>query len=97
MPRTLTGEDAGFRYYDVTDADGNVIGTDQERKLTVAEANAVTLRTRAALALTTNQTIIDAPTPLTTAQRDAAIKALARQQNGIIRLFLGAHDTTDGA
>lgn len=59
----------------------------QELKNTVAESNKSTLEEKALLAIETNKTFYNR-TSSTSAQVLAEVKALARQNNGIIRLLL---------
>lgn len=59
-----------------------------------ADANVNTIRLAAAGALATNKAYVALAAP-TAAQTTAHVKALSRQQNGIIRLLLGQLDATD--
>lgn len=58
------------------------------------EDNAATIRQQAQQALAGNRTYATLASP-TNAQTVAQVKALSRQQNGLIRLLLGALDGTD--
>lgn len=58
------------------------------------DGNRTTLEQRAANALQTNRDFLALATP-TNAQVVAQVKALTRQNNGIIRLLLGRLDGTD--
>jgi hypothetical protein len=60
----------------------------------VAQSNSTTLRQQADAALATNRTFIAIASP-TNAQNAAQIKALSRQNNGIIRLVIDKLDGTD--
>ena len=59
-----------------------------------ATANGQTLRQQATQALAANRTYIGLTSP-TAAQTTAQVKALSRQMNGLIRLFLCQLDGTD--
>lgn len=59
-----------------------------------AEANRLSILDAARQALVTNRTYIAIASP-TAAQTAAQVKALSRQNNGIIRLMLNALDGTD--
>ena len=56
--------------------------------------NAITLQDRARLAMISNRDFLALSSP-TNAQNAAQVKALTRQNNGIIRLLIGALDATD--
>ncbi len=71
--------------------DGVVIEDSGE---TPAGQNEQAIRDAALQALATNRTYVDLATP-TAAQTTAEVKALARQNNGLIRLLLGLLDGTD--
>lgn len=57
-------------------------------------ARAATIRHAAVQAIDTNRAYTALPSP-TAAQTTTQVKALSRQQNGLIRLLLGALDATD--
>ena len=57
------------------------------------EANRATIQAQAAIALDTNRTFVALASP-SNAQVVAQVKALARQNNGIIRLLLNQLDAT---
>lgn len=57
-------------------------------------ANADTVRQAAQQALAANRAFVALATP-NAAQTTAQVKALSRQQNGLIRLLLGQLDATD--
>lgn len=59
-----------------------------------ANTNRATIQTQAATALDTNRTFLAIATP-TNAQTLAQVKALTRQNNGIIRLLLNQLDGTN--
>lgn len=61
---------------------------------TAANANEATIRQHAAGALTSNKAFLALTSP-TNAQVLAQVKALTRQQNGLIRLALQSFDGTD--
>lgn len=94
MPRTLIAEDDTTRTYEVTDAEGHVIGTDIERKLVGEFANEVAIRDAAKTALVNNRAYVAISAP-TAAQTAAQVKALTRQMNGVIRLVLNLFDGND--
>lgn len=94
MPRTLIETTATYRKYRVTTAGGALLGFDVETILTPEMTNEGQIRAQAANALATNRDFI-ALSPPTNAQVVAQVKALSRQNNGIIRLLLGALDATD--
>jgi len=60
-----------------------------------SEDNADSLRAKASQAFAINATFLALASP-TNAQTLAQVKALTRETNAIIRLLLGALDTTDG-
>ena len=62
----------------------------------VQNTNAVTLRMKAANALTTNTTYLAIPSP-TTAQAVAQVKALTLEVDALIRLVANVLDSTSGA
>lgn len=81
---------------------GVVTVTWTERPWTVEElaartsaTNGATLRAKAATALTTNGAYLALTAP-TAAQTTAQVKALTRECSAIIRLLIGALDTTTG-
>jgi hypothetical protein len=76
--------------YQAFDTDGNlIIAADTD-----PDGNEATIRQQAAQALATNRTFLALASP-TQAQTLAEVKALARQNNGIIRLLLNQFDGTD--
>lgn len=75
--------------------DGVLIGSRQVTVATTPEQdNSDTLRQQAATALATNRTYVGLTSP-SAAQTTAQVKALSRQNNGLIRLLLGLLDGTD--
>lgn len=70
-------------------ADGNV-----RPPVSAEVTNEQTIRDAARNALATNRAYAQRANP-TAAQTTAQVKALSQQQNGIIRLLLGALDATD--
>lgn len=68
--------------------------TAQEQANDTANANRTTIQTQAINALATNRTFLAIASP-TNAQNAAQVKALTRQNNGIIRLLLNQLDGTD--
>lgn len=74
------------------DGKGNVVGTSTVQ-IPQDEANAQTLRDKAAQALTVNATYLARQSP-TAAQTTAQVQALTRQLNAVIRLLVVA-DTSD--
>lgn len=75
------------------DRDGNVV---EQRTYEVPpeQENRDAIEQQARQALATNRTYIALASP-TAAQTAAEVKALARQNNGLIRLLLGLLDGTD--
>lgn len=80
----------------VTTSDGK--GNETTQTVTydvpVEQDNADTLRQQATQALAANRTYVGLASP-TSAQTTAQVKALSRQNNGLIRLLLGLLDATD--
>lgn len=75
--------------------DGKLIETRQVQVVTTPEQdNEQSIRQAAAQALVTNRTYLGVASP-TAAQTTAQVKALSRQNNGLIRLLLGLLDGTD--
>lgn len=92
--RRLIAEDDIARTYEVLDDQSKIIGQDIETKPTPETTNRVTLDQQARQALAANRSYVNIATP-TAAQTTAQVKALTRQQNGLIRLLLGMLDATD--
>lgn len=67
---------------------------DERAAAAVAASNELTLRQRAATALTTNRDFLALPAP-TNAQTLTQVRALTRQMNGLIRLTLRDLSGTD--
>lgn len=67
---------------------------DERAAAAVAASNEQTLRDRAAAALATNKAFLDLAAP-TNAQTLAQVKALTRQNNGLIRLVIRDLGGTD--
>lgn len=95
MPRTLIETTASYRRYRVTDAQGQTIGEDVEPILSGADANAQTISDRARTALAANATYLALGSP-TAAQTTAQVQRVTRECSALIRLLLGALDSTDG-
>jgi hypothetical protein len=77
----------------VTFSDGSV-SQQVDWKPGTTPANQQSLYQQAAAALATNRTYVALASP-TAAQTAAQVKALSRQNNGLIRLLLGLLDGTD--
>lgn len=92
--RTLKTDDGVVRRYQVKNDAGDVIGEDIEPSPGSSLANQAAIYDAARQALGTNRNYVATASP-TAAQTTAQVKALARQQNGIIRLLLNALDATD--
>jgi hypothetical protein len=98
MAITVRNEGGTLAYYD---EDGTPLTAAQARALVAATpegaaaVNGKTLRDRATTALTGNATYLALASP-TTAQNTAQIRALTRQMDALIRLTVGALDTTTG-
>lgn len=90
--------DGNTRTYSEWDTSGNFLGSrpftdaenakaDAEEQLELEGANRETLKSRADSALANNRTFIDTPlSELTQAEVVAQVKALSRQNNGLIRV-----------
>lgn len=78
----------------VEDGQGNVLSETTYQVDVTAENNDRSIRDAARNALATNRTYVGVASP-TAAQNVAQIKALSRQNNGLIRLLLGLLDGTD--
>lgn len=65
-----------------------------QQQVVTARTNRSAIEDAARVALTTNRTYIGKASP-SAAETTAEVKALARQNNGIIRLLLGLLDGTD--
>lgn len=75
--------------------DSQLVGTQQVTITTTPEQdNSLTLQQQATAALAANRTYVALASP-TAAQTTAQVKALSRQNNGLIRLLLGLLDGTD--
>lgn len=68
--------------------------TSEEQASQTQQANRTTIEDQARTALTNNRTYLALASP-TNAQNLAQIRALTRQNNGLIRLLLGQLDGTD--
>ncbi len=79
---------------DETFADGQLVKSSQRVVDITAETNRTTIQAQAAQALLDNRTFVALTAP-TTAQTVAHVKALARQNNSIIRLLLNQLEGTD--
>lgn len=88
VERAFTGKEKAQHDADV--ARSAAAGADRQR----ADAIRATLTTRAANALTANRDFLALSSP-TNAQTVAQVKALTRQNTGLIRLLLGLLDDTD--
>lgn len=81
--------------YTVEDGKGNVVEQGTYTVTTTPEQdNQDAIRAAAAQALASNRQYVGLSSP-TAAQTAAQVKALTRQQNGLIRLLLGQLDNTD--
>lgn len=70
-------------------------GAAQHAEQTLNEGNAQTLRDKARQALDANAAFLAKPTP-TQAETLAHVRTLTRESTALIRLLLGALDSTDG-
>lgn len=73
---------------------GVLVGTEDGGEIPPERANRTTIETQATQALDTNRTFLANASP-TNAQTLAQVKALTRQNNGLIRLLLNRLDGTD--
>jgi hypothetical protein len=78
----------------VFDADGNLVAEKTVVRDTTVETNEESIRDAASNALATNRAYVATVSP-TAAATTAQVKALSRQNNGLIRLLLGLLDGTD--
>jgi hypothetical protein len=74
--------------------DGTLVSEQAVVRDVTAEQNEAAIRNAARNALATNRTYVDLASP-TAAQTTAQVKALSRQNNGLIRLLLGLFDAAD--
>jgi molecular chaperone DnaK (HSP70) len=95
MPRTLVETTAIYKRYQVTNAQGKVIGQDIEPILTGADANAQDLQNKARNAIQTNNTFLGLANP-TTAQVTTQVQNLTKENTALIKLMLGLLDDTAG-
>lgn len=93
--RQLISDNGVVRRYRVLNDAGQPIGFDEEVIPTPQEANATTLRDRAAQALTANATFLALGVP-TNAQVLTQVQRLTRECSALIRLAMDLLDTTDG-
>jgi hypothetical protein len=77
-----------------SDGHGNETTRTVTYETTVEQDNDETIRQQAANALVNNRTYVALTSP-TAAQTTAQVKALSRQNNGLIRQLLGLLDGTD--
>jgi hypothetical protein len=75
-------------------ADGLLLSDVEVQVDVTTEVNEQAIRDAARLALTANRSFLALSSP-TNAQNAAQIKALTRQNQGVIRLLLGALEATD--
>lgn len=90
--RTYTREEDGVKTTRPYTTEENIIA-DREQVYVMAQRNKATIEDQAATALGTNATFLAIASP-TNAQIAAQVKALTRQNNGIIRLILNKLDGT---
>lgn len=95
MRRVLVAEDSTTRTWEIRGDDDKVLGTDSEERLAPELVNADTLRVRSRLALNANATFLAIATP-TNAQVTNQVTALTKECSALIRLLLGALDSTAG-
>jgi hypothetical protein len=94
MPRQLIEETTSFKRYQVTDAQGKMIGEDVEPKLAPEQLTEQSLRSKASAALAANAAFLAKASP-TNAEVVAQVKLLTRECNALIRLVLSQLDTDD--
>lgn len=92
--RTLISEDENVRVYEVSNDQGEVIGRDVERKLTVEETIEQTTNERLDVALDAMRAHVARGT-FTAQQRDAALLLVLRVCIGLVRLARRRFDTAD--
>lgn len=95
--RTVVGTYHGATIVEYRDDDGALLWIGYEDQQMVPEQlNEATLRDRARNAIAGNNTYLALPQPPTNAENLAQLRRLTRECSALIRLTLGALDTTDG-